>query len=67
MIPISQTLSNSLQRSAGHGTAQIHGDLAGINNLFVPFFRGNISRSDAEVLGNHLDNQFRRNFSGSAW
>ena len=67
MITAAQCLTDILQTGFCHSTAQIHHDLARINNFFASFCRHDIKRGEVKMIGNDLNDEFRSNFLLVAW
>ena len=57
MIPSSQQSADLLKRNPHDILTEIHTDLPGISDVLAPLLGGDIQRSQAEMVGDHLDDQ----------
>lgn len=57
-----QCLADILQAGFGHGAAQIHDNLAWINNFLAALCGHDVKRGKVKMIGNDLDDEFRGYF-----
>ena len=59
MIPASQVLTDDLQGTVGHMTAEVHDDLPWKGDLAVSSVSYDIRRGQIKVIGHDISDQFR--------
>ena len=62
MVLFAHDLADLLQRNIGQMPAEIHGDLAGTDDLGITFVSFNIIGGNAKMLGYRVNDQGRRYF-----
>ena len=62
VVAATQCLADILQAGFGHGAAQIHDNLAWINNFLAALCGHDVKRGKVKMIGNDLDDEFRGYF-----